>query len=423
MSHSLNRFWRVFAAITLLNQIVRVPLLLSLVNSAKDLEIYFIISATSIPVQFIAQDILQYRRGTNRLMPYERIGLPLLVCGSIAYVAWHNGFAIACNYLIFSVAILLYGASVGYLREIFTAKRVLAMDALYNTGTTTIAVILSLFIRDGSKLGQIIILSQAGMAIIVCALNFYTIRYKYLCKSPEAMPISLSYDSSSATSLVLISIMATTQLERLVIAASQPVVLICISLAAGITQAWRKIGMDDAVVFERLGQLRGKIMYQAMCSELRHARYVFYPPLIFALIASGFIDKIAAWCSLHGVLRSLNYDNFATTIAILCIYLAVMPPAIVMVNTLRQRIFPLHRLGWSALVIAASLELVAAVFSGLITLHFNLGIFLIILTASLSYPLFLALCPVRLKESFLVLLPDIFIFLLIIIALLWLKIL
>lgn len=424
MIQSHASFWRIFAAITFLNQIVRVPLLLSLANSAKDLEVYFVISATSIPVQFIAQDILQYRSKTHRLLPFERMGLPIFACGSIAYVAWHHGLTIGCSYLIFAVAILLYGASVGYFRDVFPAKRVLAMDALYNTGTTLMAVTSVLLIHDGSKLGYSIIFSQAGMAVTICVLNVLAIRRKRrdVLPSPMAMATA-SISQNSVTPMILTSLMATTQLERLIIAASQPAVLVCISLAAGVTQAWRKLGMDDAVVFERLRQRLDEDLYQAMRSQLILARLVFYPPLLFALIALVFINDIAVWFSAHGFFRSLDTSGYVNTMAIICIYLAAMPPAIVMINTVRLRIAPLHQMVWVAIVLLGIMEIAALIFPSALAQHINLAMVMIILNAGLSHILFMALCPVQLNDSFRLLRLDIAVYIFIIFILIWIQVL
>jgi len=422
MSQSHASFWRVFAAITFLNQIVRVPLLLFLANSAKDLEVYFVISATSIPVQFIAQDILQYRSKTHRQLSFERIGLPLFAIGSIAYVAWHHGFAIGCSYLIFAVSILLYGASVGYLRDIFSAKQVLAMDALYNTGTTLVAVTSVLLTQDGSKLGYSVIFSQAGMAVTICIINLLAIRRKR--RDGLTSPITLakaSISHNSSTPLILSSLMATTQLERLIIAASQPAVLVCISLAAGVVQAWRKVGMDDAVVFERLRQRLDEDFYHAMRSELIHARLVFYPPLLLSLIASVFIYDIANWLSTHGFFRSLDSFIYLNTLAIICIYLAAMPPAIVMINTLRQRIAPLHQIGWSALIFLCLVELLALIFPYVLVKYINLAMVMIVINAGLSHVLFMSLCPVQLNHSFRLLRFDIVVFAAVISILIWMQ--
>lgn len=399
------------------------PLLLSLANSAKDLESYFVISATSIPVQFIAQDILQYRSKAHRLLPFERMGVLILACGSITYVAWHHGLTIGSSYLIFSVAILLHGASVGYFRDVFPAKRVLAMDALYNTGTTLMAVTSVLLIHDGSKLGYSIIFSQAGMAATICVLNVLAIRRKSrdASSSPMAMATA-SISQNSATPLILVSIVATTQLERLIISASQPAVLACISLAAGVAQAWRKVGMDDAVVFERLRQ-RQEDLYQAMRSELILARLIFYPPLVVALIVTVFINDIAVWFSVHGFFRSLDPSGYVNTAAIICIYFAAMPPAIVMINTVRQHTAPLHQLGWGALVLLVTVEIAALIFPYALAQHINLAIVMIILNAGLSHILFMALCPVQLNDSFRLLRLDIAVYILIIVMLIWLQVL
>ena len=408
MSRRRASFWRLFAAITFLNQIVRVPIFLFLANSVRDLEVYFVISATSIPIQFIAFDILQYRRKPHRLPPLELIALPVFASGSIVYVILHNGLIVGYSYLIFAIAILLYGASVGYLRDVFSAERVLAMDAIYNTGTTIIAVASLLLIQDGSNLGYSVIFSQAGMAVIICILNGFAIRRKRRESLPSTMVVATaSIGSNSAAPLILASLMATTQLERLIIAATQPALLVCISLAAGVIQALRKVGMDDAVVFERLHHRLDKDFYQAMRSQLIHARFVFYLPLVFALVALFFINDIASWSIAHGIFRTIGYSGYVNTVVIVCVYFAAMPPGIVMINTVRLQFFALHRLGWIVILLVVLIEILAMFFSFPLSQHINLPIALIILNAGLSHIMFLALCPVKLRDSFRLLFLDI----------------
>lgn len=415
--------WRFFASIVFVNQIVRVPLLLSLASSVNDLDVYFVVSATSIPVQFIAQEICQYHTKYDRLQPFERIGLPLLACGSIFYITWRNGFAIGGLYLVFAIALLIHGVSVGQLRAAFPAVRILAMDAVYNSGITILSVAIVLLMNDNTKIGYAIVLSQSAIASLVCFLNLFAVRCKQDFFRPTKTLKSPAYKGTGDTAtLVLVSIMTTTQLERLVIAASQPAVLAYISLASGVTQAWRKIGMDDAVVFAKMRRYRDDGLYPIMCSELKHARFVFYPPLLFALVANIFINEIAAWCTSYGLFRSLDSTSFAITGSILCVYLSVMPPAIVTINALRQRALPLARLGWSALGVVALVQIIALAFPYSTVLHINLAMAMIILTASLFYFLFMALSPVRLRRSFNILLLDIAVFFIVIGNLVWVSV-
>jgi hypothetical protein len=307
MSRSLVKLWRLFAAITFINQIVRVPLLLSLVASLNDLEAYFIISATLIPIQFIANDILQFRSKFNRIDPFEKFGLPIFAFGSLAYVTWHYDFVIGITYLVFAITILLYGASVGHLRDVYSAERVLAIEALYNTCATVMAVTSVLNIQTGTKLGIAVILSQAGVAAMVSIVNFFLIWLKHDSVPSFGTHMQHTVDNQGgATSIVLASIMATTQIERLVISVSQPAVLAGITLAGGIAQAWRKVAMDDAIVFERLRHASGDRLFQAMRIELIRARFIFYPPLLCTLIACAFVSDIAEWTIAHSVLPSIN---------------------------------------------------------------------------------------------------------------------
>ncbi len=415
-----SRFWRIYAIITFVNQVIRVPILLSLATSINDLEVYFIITATSIPVQFISQDILQYRSKTQKIFLFEKIGLPLFAFFSFLYVFWNHGWILGAAYLIFSVAIIFYGSSIGHLRDVFNAKRVLAIDALYNTGITVSFVFFSLYVIKGASLGLIIVLSQAGIAMILGLFNEMQTQRNGNINSIRFIDKSkvLNYTSFSAP-LLMAGIMITTQIERLVIAVSQPVVLACISLAAGITQAWRKIGMDDSIVFERLKKQCPSNVYQAMILELRLARYIFYPPLILAILVSPYTKQISGWCIEHGLFRSLNNSSYFTTASILCIYLAAMPPAVVMINSLRLRVLPLKKNGWVIMIIVIVVELFALFYPSFILLFSSFALILIIINASLSHFLFISLAPVSLLTSFRALLIDFIVFILVISLVLW----
>jgi hypothetical protein len=420
---SSTRLWRVFAAITFLNQLVRVPLLLSLATTVDSLLAYFIIAATSIPVQFIAQDILQYRSGSHRLSLFESLGMPIFACGSISYVTWHYGLELGALYLIFALALMFYGASVGRLRDVFPPERILASDAIYNTCTTLLAATAAVLLRSDDKLGHSVILAQAGTAAAVGLLNMvFTRRKNQLMPTGTGSWSPSSLTANTATPLMLAGIMVTTQLERLVIAASQPAILACIALAAGVTQAWRKIGMDDALVFERLRQRSDNGLLHAISAELKHARRVFYPPLLLCLGSYIFISDIAAWSLSHGIFPSLDRTGYVNTMAILCIYLAAMPPAIVMVNTLRLRIIPIRQLGWAAILTVTLLEIGVLVLPNLLGQFTNLALMLIALTASLYHMLFLSLIPVPLKESTRFLYVDVVVFFLILFAIIWIPV-
>lgn len=397
------------------------PLLLSLATKVENLQAYFIIAATSVPVQFIAQDILQYRSRSHRLSLFESLGMPLFACGSIAYVTWHYGLELGALYIIFALALMFYGTSVGRLRDVFPPERILASDAIYNTCITLLAVSAALLLKDDDKLGHSVILAQAGTSVTVGLFNaFFTRRKNHLAPNDTGPLPPSPAAANTATPLALAGIMVTTQLERLVIAASQPAVLACIFLAAGVTQAWRKIGIDDALVFERLRQRSDNGLHHAIFAELKHARRVFYPPLLFALFSYIFISEIAAWIISHGIFPSLDRAGYVDTTAILCIYLAAMPPAIVMVNTLRLRIVPIRRLGWTVILTVALLEIVALAFPILLGQFTNLAMLMITLTAVLNHMLFLALGPIPLKESARLLSLDIAVFILVLQVLIWL---
>ena len=414
-----SHFWRIFAGITFVNQLIRVPLLLSFAVTIRDLEVYFIITATSIPVQFVAHDVLQYRDRSYNIKPFEFYGLPLLIIGSILYVAWHYGSEVGLIYLIYALALILYSWSVGLLRAISSARRVLAVDAVYNTVTTILACVIAIGIVNTSDLGLAILLTQAFTAICMAGFNCFLIKGAEPMNKQSALLINGERIIGNTLPLTLAGIMVVTQLERLIIAASQPIVLACISLAAGATQAIRKVGLDDAVVYEALRQYKAKQFALAMRSQLMQARKIFYIPLLLAILANFFIFEIAEICAQLGVFRSLTSDGFAITANILCIYLASIPPGLIVINTLRLRIVPLKGLGKKVLGGAIVVLCFTLFFPGMLTSKIDVPLTIIILNATLFHVLFMALCPIPLKMSFRLLLID-FIVLQITVLIIWL---
>ena len=403
-------FWRVFALISFFNQLIRVPILLSVASSIAYLETYFVITATSIPVQFVAHEILQYRNHSHKVLTIERYGAPLLMAGSIFYVTFYHGLAAGGIYLAFAVALVLYSSSIGLLRQTGSAHQVLAADAMYNTGTTVLACTVAIVLANNSGLGLAILLAQASIAFCMAGLISCFIKCSKSKATAPVSPVSLEPFNTGSGPIVLGGIMVATQLERLVISASQPVVLACISLAGAAAQALRKVGMDDAVVFEALRQHCSNGLCQVIRSQLRQARTIFYAPLPLAFAALFFGRDIVELAHKLGVLRSLDHASFSIAATILCIYLASMPPGLIMINILRLRIANLHWVGLSILGMIVFILCIALFSHQTISQNINLPLSIIILNASLVHILFIALNPANLMMSFSLLRVDLGVF-------------
>lgn len=413
----LGQLWRIFAGITFLNQVIRVPLLLSLASSASRLEDYFIVAATSIPIQFIAQEILQFKSRQSPAAIFERAAISMLAGSSIAYVTWYHGWILGGAYLVFAIAVLLHGAAIGHLREAFPAELVVGVEAAYNTCITAFTLGAVFAWQNYENLGYIVVLAQASAAVLVGSLAFLVSRKRPITITSIVTPNSSN--AATTTSIVLTGIMITTQLERLIIAATHPIALACISLAAGITQAWRKVCLDDAIVFQRLRESNPMNFFDAMIKELRKARFAFYPPLVAALVALMFTQEIADQIKSLGILRSLTTTDLALTTSILCIYLSAMPPAIVMINSLRQRLIRVTNIAWFALALVFLAELAALSTPSITSASSSAPLIIIAITASLSHTLLLSLVRGNMRQTLSTLAPDSAIFVITIALVLW----
>jgi hypothetical protein len=175
--------------------------------------------------------------------------------------------------------------------------------------------------------------------------------------------------------------------------------------------------MDDAIVFDRLHRRGSRDITDVAFSQVRHARIVFYPPLLVCMVLYPYTNRIADIISGFGVLSALTYEDFAFTIIILCIYLSAMPAAIVMINMMRQRDIPIHNFGWCAITVLLAVEMIVLsvpqIFGNSIIYSFAI----IVLTASLSHILFFALCSNAFWGAIQVLSLDIVVFIFVVILL------
>src|SRR5690242_6043175 len=92
--------WRWFSAISFLSQFSRVPVLLSLATDSASLSLYFLVTLASIPFQFLALEVLQYRSGARKFNSREVLAVGLTLLLTIGHVFINHGSETLFWYLI-----------------------------------------------------------------------------------------------------------------------------------------------------------------------------------------------------------------------------------------------------------------------------------------------------------------------------------
>jgi hypothetical protein len=413
------KLWRFFALISFANQVLRIPLLLSLAPSTNVLEPYFIIAALCIPIQFISNDILQFRSKLNELSQFELFLALASVVFSIGYVVFEYGIEMGYVSIAFGIGLVVYGVSTGMLRHALTPVHVIAFDSFFNTSVTMLLLLILVNQSYSSNIGYLIILCQPFVAILFGLLIYLYLRCERMLQNE--VPGETKERSSNAT-LLLTGVMISTQLERLVISACEPILLACISIAAGITQAWRKIGMEDSIVYSRLRMQRNGFLDKSMSSELRHARLVFFSPLPLVFIAFWNVTVIYGWVNDHGLLSLLTISDYYSILSILSVYLLSMPAGIVGINVLRIQGISVKNLGFFILIMLVAIELIALFFAIKLSDEKRiLSMSIIWLTSFLNFALFIATYPKSCTHGIKLLRWDITLFILNIVMLSWLN--
>ncbi|CAH0149871.1 hypothetical protein SRABI118_00502 [Massilia sp. Bi118] len=374
--------WRWFSAISFLSQFLRVPVLLSVASHAESLTLYFLVTLASIPFQFLALEVFQYRK---RGSPYHKHELGIIVvvlAVTLVHILLVHGIETLAWYLIFGISLLLYGTGIGRIRSQGGAHRVLFAEAISGAaGTVSIALAAAVVPEH--------LLSKVVLSILA-ATNFVIF---ILVKNKSAPLEKSQLDSNLARHgiLPLTGILISTQLERLVLGTIAPTFLTVISLAAGLVQAWRKVGMDDAIVFESLSHTSSEKLGKAMSSQQRRGFAVFLPPVLLSIIGFYSVPYIHPFLLKFGILKSLSVTTLQAAPMLMALYMASLPAGIVMINMLRDGRMRPNMIGTSFLIGVIVVEISLLVFSGA-TIFVELSPWLVVgLTASLNLILYRSL--------------------------------
>ncbi|MGJ7914625.1 hypothetical protein ACI48D_03990 [Massilia sp. LXY-6] len=347
--------WRWFSAISFISQFLRVPLLLSVANHAESLTLYFLVTLASIPFQFLALEVLQYRKNNQSYETHE-IGIVAIVLSfTIIHIFLVHGAEALWWYLVFGISLLMYGAGIGRLRSQYGAHQVLFVEAVSGATGTIIIALAAKFVPE-------VFLSRAVLLILAMAnaVIFLIAKKQGIQNSND--PIETSGGKHGI--MPLTGILISTQLERLVIGAVAPAFLTVISLAAGLVQAWRKVGMDDAVVFESLSGTPNQRLDEAMFFQQKRGFAVFLPAALLSIVGFYLAPYVQPRLAKLGILKSLPITTFQAAPMLMALYMASLPAGIVMINMLRDGRARPNMAGSGFLIGIIVVETALLVFSG-----------------------------------------------------------
>lgn len=381
--------WRWFSALSFLSQFLRVPVLLSVANHAESLTLYFLVTLASIPFQFLALEVFQYRKSSRPYQAHEIVIITVVLFVTVIHIGFAHGFETLFWYLIFGISLLMYGSGVGRIRSQYGARGVLLAEAMSGaTGTIFIALAAAVVPEH--------LLSRAVLLILV-AMNLV---FFVLVKRQDGSTLESQLESHPGKHgiLPLTGILISTQLERLLLGAIAPTFLTVISLAAGFVQAWRKVGMDDAIVFESLSRASGERLDKAMSLQQKRGFTVFLLPALLSIVGFYVVPYIQPFLVKFGILKSLPLTTLQAAPMLMALYMASLPAGIVMINMLRDgRVRP-KTTGSVFLIAVIVVEMVLLVFATSAIFTALSPWVVVALTASLNLVLYRSLIKSESKE-------------------------
>lgn len=347
MSFFFNLNLRWYSAISFASQFLRVPMLISLVVHLESLSLYFLVTLASIPFQFFALEILQYRSKGKTFKASEQVIILIIFLVTIVHVGHSQGYINLLWYLGFGISLLVHGAAIGHVRNAKGARGVLYFECISSVMATCGVIAAATLVPELS-------MSQAIISVLAASNLLFGI---VILRSTKAAPIISETDSSVQAGIApLTAILATTQLERLVVSIGSPEFLTVISLAGGLVQGWRKVAMDDAIVFESIRTSSVSSFAKVIDSEVRRGCIVFLLPACLALLSYFLSPYMFAWTVKHGILKSLSLEMYRSVPLLLCVYLTSLPTGIIMINLLRSGRVRVPRIAWAYLVSVIIIE-------------------------------------------------------------------
>lgn len=325
--------WRVYSFISLVSQIVRIPLFISFVEDVSDLNEYFIITSLSLPIFFLSSEFLLFS-SLNFKDLKSTVTMSIILLITFIFVGT-NYNSLLYHYLIYSGGILFYSTVIGRLRDSIPFYKILKIECFYQfliTGTS-IAVIYNSKSIDLIGLNLITVFS----ILSICTGIFIIMNHK---KSFTSKTSKNRIDYKGNSLIVLIIILFITQIERIIITKFDPSIIAHISLSAAAVLGLRKISFDDSYVFDEMNVSVNQAE-SILTKLMKRTRVFFYSIGAVLLILNAFIPSIIALIHRLGILSGFKETDFYSSFKISLLYVFSMPSSIVIINYIRRFEVPL----------------------------------------------------------------------------------
>ncbi len=343
-------YWRHYTVISILMQMGRIPIAMALVSKIESLNIYFVVMASSLPVQFLSAEFISYR-GTHSLKARPAlIAIMALMLASVAFLYLKHGIAPSAYLAIYSASLLLMASASSEIRQHHGATAFIKSDAILNTSLSFLTIS-TILLSDESFVSELIL-----SATIICNTIYWAIARNGKENTMADSPAFTCNGSGllSQSFYFQIALMATTQLERLFIGYRSPAFLGLIAIAGALSQVWRRMTLDDAIVFEKLRNLDKP--WEQLSNTTAHY-------LAWSILATGGLALSAGLIPyLHQLellsfssTRSLDVHHIQDIALISGLYISSLPCGIVAINILRDGRFSPTKWPWLYITLTSTL--------------------------------------------------------------------
>ncbi len=330
------RAYRVKAGFSILLQMLRIPLAVALVDEVSALHDYFIVTAAAIPFQFIASEFLLYR-GLSWQRPGITEGSCLLiaVCSMLVFMSGHDD-ASTLSLLIFATGLIANAVGLQRIRNVRGASTQVSFELGAVTFITLLTIPIALHAPSAwVSVGLLGVQALAGGLIWLASRSSSTI------PSPSPQHVDGLPNQVGAWAdrsfLFITLLMGASYMERMYLSLIQPSLLGSISLAAAAAQVWRRLTLDDALLFESLKRSPHPLSTadEARRTYLHHAWLpvgVMSALCLVLWLAPGLTE----W--MEGFMPAAKMRLAVDALAIANLYIASLPAAVPVLNLIRAKI-------------------------------------------------------------------------------------
>ena len=319
--------WRIFSISAFLLQSLRIPLALFFAEDASDLNLYFIIVATSIPVQFYAAEVLLYKGINLKIGGIQSLDLIVILVwlATLGYVYVVMSVLETLIYFCFSISLAAFYLAQYVVRENLGATQFLFCEMTLNL-MLTIGVVLIVTQWPNTKMSEVI-LSYTSLVYLMFTI---VVMSRFGMNSLQLIE-RIVQRSYFRPYLFQILLMISTQLERLLIGMIWPTFLGYIAIIGAGTQAWRRLILDDSVLF---GQITNPKL--DITTVLQEAFHLYWRSSILT-ISFGLIFYIFMknGCFHFYENPSVSLIMLSTLTSLGVLYLNFLPSGIVGINVIR----------------------------------------------------------------------------------------